>query len=95
MTHTAEPMTLARAVKVIEDTCGILGYCTTTEHEAWCLIKAELAKQREGEPVGWQYRLSNEEGVSAWYECHKQDVEILQSKEGYEVRPVYTHPQKR
>ena len=87
MTHTAEPMTLAQ---LSADTVG------TRRLRKWkAAIDAELAKQREGEPVGWQYRLSNEEGVSAWYECRKQDVEILQSKEGYEVRPVYTHPQQR
>ena len=101
MTHTAEPM---GSLLIIVDRLCRRAHGAGLHDEDYDregsrkefseALDVELAKQREGEPVGWQYRLSNEEGVSAWYECHKQDVEILQSKEGYEVRPVYTHPQQ-
>jgi hypothetical protein len=94
MTHTAEPMTLAQLI--VRDVCETdpadpdqaETICINASHLETIIssrIDAELAKQRETEPVGYRYRHSEQESwhfgpyPKSWWEC----------------QPLYTHPQQR
>lgn len=92
MTHTAEPMTLDKALAVVKCLREQHTITSTTCHVHLAqldairnAIDAELAKQREGEPVGYRYRHSEQESwhfgpyPKSWWEC----------------QPLYTHPQQR
>lgn len=61
-------------------------------HATANMLRAIADQMRKSEPVAWQYRLNNEEGIGSWNECRAEHVHIFQLKPTYEVRALYAHP---
>ena len=91
MTHTAEPMTLKRmhdvmAVYISPTTNWVKGLSTGLLKQWIATLDAELAKQREDEPVGEAGSMPSASGFTM--ACFKASDVPVGTK-------LYTHPQQR
>ena len=95
MTHTAEPMTLAQVRDEADELLGLHGVLTTKILVRWFgAIDAELAKQREAEPVAYGHWAEGLPEGTRLMEYDGQPQISRMPSEFYHV-PLYTHPQQR